>query len=207
MTDIFDKHFRKYDSWYDQNRPVFLSELKAVKKVLPRKGLGLEIGVGSGRFASGLNIGYGIDLSGNLLKIARQRGVKTIRGRAEKLPFKNANFDYAAVLTTICFLKDPLKALREAGRVLKKRGKLIIGLVDRESFLAKFYQKKKSVFYKQANFYSVHEVKSLLAKAGFQQFAVYQTLFNLPGEITFPQKPRKGHGRGGFVVISGRKKG
>ena len=146
MSNIFDKYYKKYDAWYDRNKFAYLSELEAIKKVLPQRGKGLEIGVGTGRFAHALSITTGIDPSKNMIEIARRKGVNVRLGFGERLRFKNATFDYVAIIITICFVKEPNKVLREAKRVLRRNGKIIIGIVDRDSFLGKHYQKKKSLF-------------------------------------------------------------
>jgi len=52
----FEKHAKEYDAWFDENKLVYLSELEAVKSMLPEGGTGIEIGVGTGRFASQLGI-------------------------------------------------------------------------------------------------------------------------------------------------------
>jgi len=80
-----------------------------------------------------------------------------------------------------------------------------LGIVDKDIFLGKFYQEKKSVFYKKTNFFNAKELTKLLKDAGFFRFSYYQTLYNFPGEIKSVQNPQKGFGRGGFVVISGEK--
>lgn len=204
--NIFDKYYKRYDAWYDRNKFAYLSELEAIKKVLPRRGKGLEIGVGTGRFAYALGIITGIDPSKNMIEIARKKGVNVRLGYGEHLPFKNVAFDYVTIIITICFVKDPEKVLKEAYRVLKKKGKIIMGIVDKDSFLGAFYQKKKSVFYKKADFFNIRKITGLLRDTGFSNFSYYQTLYKLPTEIKSVQKPRKGFGQGGFVVISGEKK-
>jgi len=204
MINIFDKFYKKYDAWYERNKFAYLSELEAIKKVLPKKGKGLEIGVGTARFAKPLGIKYGIDPSKKMLEIAKKRGVDVKLGYGEKLPFKNSTFDYIAIIITLCFVKDPVKVLNEARRVLKKNGKIIIGIIDRNSFLGKFYQKKKSIFYKQARFFGVKELTHLLEGVGLKNFSYYQTIFKLPEKINSIEKPKKGFGKGGFVVIAGR---
>ncbi|GAG24740.1 unnamed protein product [marine sediment metagenome] len=45
----FNSHADKYDKWFDRHRPAYLSEVKTVKELLPENGLGIEIGVGTGR--------------------------------------------------------------------------------------------------------------------------------------------------------------
>ena len=207
MKTLFDRYYKKYDAWYDRNKFAYLSELEAIKKALPRRGKGLEIGVGTGRFAHALGIATGIDPSKNMIQIARKRGVDVRQGSGEHLPFKNAVFHYAAIIITICFVKNPEKVLKEARRVLKKNGKIIMGIIDKDSFLGEFYQKKKSVFYQEANFFNIREITDLLKDTGFSKFSYYQTLYKLPAEIKSVQRLRKGFGKGGFVVIAGEKMG
>jgi len=205
MKNIFDRYYQKYDAWYDKYKFAYLSELEAIKKVLPKQGKGLEIGVGTARFAAPLGIKYGIDPSKKCLEIAKKRGVKVHLGSGEKLPFGNSTFDYVAIIITLCFVRNPFKVLSETRRVLKKNGKVIIGIIDKDSFLGKFYRKKKSVFYKQARFFSFREAKRLLKKTGFIKLSYYHTLFRLPEKIGSIEKSKRGSGKGGFVVISGEK--
>jgi SAM-dependent methyltransferase len=205
MKNLFDKYYEKYDFWYDRNKFAYLSEIKALKKAVPAQGRGLEIGVGTGRFASVLGIKNGIDPSLKMINIARKRGIKARLGIGEKVPFQCQVFDYIAIIITLCFVRDPGKVIGEAMRLLKKGGKLIVGIVDKESFLGKYYKRKKSVFYKNARFFSVKEITSLMEKAGFGKFAYCQTLFSLPEKMKRAENPRKGFDRGGFVVISAEK--
>jgi len=205
--NIFDKYYKRYDAWYDRNKFVYLSELKAIRKVLPKKGKGLEIGVGTGRFARALGIKYGIDPSKNMIEIARQRGVNVRLAHGELLPYKNKTFDYVAIIITLCFVKDPCKVLKEAKRVLKKDGKIIIGIIDMESALGKSYRHKRSVFYKQARLFNAKEVADLLNEIGFGRKSYYQTLFKSLDKIKAIEKPKTGFGEGGFVVISAKKDG
>ena len=205
MSSTFDKYYKRYDAWYERNKFAYLSEVEALKEVLPKKGKGLEIGVGTGRFAKPLGIRHGIDPSRKMLEIAKKRGVKVHLGNGEKLYFKNSSFDYVAIIITLCFVKDPLKVLDEARRVLKKNGKIIIAIIDKESFLGKFYQRKKSVFYKQANFFGVREIVGLLKTIGFNRISYYQTIYKLPDKIRSIQRPKEGFGKGGFIVIGAYK--
>ncbi len=206
MMKIFDEHYKKYDAWYDKNKFTYLAEARALKKVLPKKGKGLEIGVGTGRFASALGIEYGADPSKKMLKIAGKRGVKTYMARGERLPFNGKTFDYAAIIVTLSFVKSPEKVLSEAARILKPGGKIIIGMIDRESFLGRHYLDKRGIFYGKANILSVKEAICLLERAGFKRLAFYQTIFRIPEKIKTIHKTIRGTGRGGFAVISAYKK-
>jgi len=205
MKSVFDKYYKKYDVWYEKNKFVYLSELKAIRKVLPKKGMGLEVGVGTGRFAAVLGIKYGVDPSKSMLKIAKERGVNVKLGVGEKLPFMNSSFDYVAIIVTLSFCKDPVKVLKEAKRVLKKDSKIIIGIIDRNSFLGKAYQKKKNIFYREADLFRVKDVEVLLKAMNYKNISCYQTVFKLPNKISSIEEPKKGYGKGGFVVISAEK--
>ncbi len=204
---VFDILPEKYDLWYEKHKFAYLSEVEAIRKVFPEGGKSLEVGVGSGRFASPLNIEYGIDLSLNLLLIAQKRGVKVVLGSAESLPFIGDLFDSVLICVSICFFKNPEKALSECNRVLKKGGNLTVAFVDKESFLGKFYlqKKEKSVFYKDARFFSVLQVVEMLEKSGFKDFNSVQTLFDFPENLKKPDTPLPGYGKGGFVVVSAKK--
>lgn len=205
MSDVFDKYYKRYDTWYDKYKFAYLSELEALRKILPKRGKGLEVGVGTGRFAAPLGIHYGIDPSKNMVKASRERGIDARLGVGENLPFEDSIFNYVVIIATLCFVKDPPKVLRESKRILKEEGKIIIGVIDRDSFLGKFYQKKKSLFYKQAYFLGVRDVTNLLRITGFKRISYYQTLFSFPDKITSVEKPQRGFGKGGFVVISAYK--
>ncbi len=206
MSKVFDVYYKRYDAWYDKNKFAYLSELEALKEVIPEEGKGLEIGVGTGRFAGPLNITIGLDCSKNMLDIAEKRGVNVRWGYAESLPFFENTFDYIAIIITICFVKDPQKMIEESWRVLKDKGKLIIGAIDKNSFLGQYYSKKKNVFYKNANFFNIAELARLLREKGFNGPEYRQTLFDLPDKIQSVQKPRKDFGKGGFVVITSEKR-
>jgi ubiquinone/menaquinone biosynthesis C-methylase UbiE len=201
MNNIFDRYYEKYDAWYDNNVFAYLSEIKALRKVLPKKGAGLEIGVGTGRFAAALGIKYGIDPSEKMLDIAEKRGITVKPGYGEKIPFGDSFFDYAAIIITLCFVNDPAGVLRDSARVLKKNGKIIIAIIDKNSFLGESYREGKRVFYKKARFFSVMEITGLLKRSGFGKITYYQTIFKFPKEMNSVENPIKGFGKGAFAVI------
>ncbi len=206
MSNIFDENYEKYDRWYEKNEYAYQSELKLLRKIIPENKKGLEIGVGTGRFAAPLGIEYGIDLSENMLKIANDRGVKVERASGESVPFKNNAFEYIAIIITLAFVNNPQEVIKEAWRVLNNNGKIIIGIIDSNSFLADFYRKKEGAFYKEAKFIKVNQLTQWLKAAGFYNLIYYQTLFNLPRDMTEIEKPRSGFGQGGFVAVVADKK-
>ena len=203
----FEQHAQQYEDWFEKNRFAYESELKAVKTLLPEGGNGMEIGVGSGRFAAPLGIKTDIEPSAKMREIARKRGIDAVDGVAEALPFDDARFDFLLMVTTICFLNDIEAALKEAHRVLRPDGCLIIGFIDKDSRLGRLYQmsKEKSVFYREATFYSVNELVVLLRRAGFGKFRFTQTIFHQPAEMKGIEAVRDGYGEGSFVAIKAGK--
>jgi ubiquinone/menaquinone biosynthesis C-methylase UbiE len=209
MKSIFEVHHKRYDAWYDRNKFAYLSELEAIKKVLPQTGKGLEIGAGTGRFAVPLGIKLGVEPSSKMASIAKERGVEVFQSKAEKLPFPDSSFDFVLMVTTICFLDNIEAAFKEACRVLKAKGRLILGFVDKTSPLGKLYQENKSqsAFYNIATFYSTDEVLAYLKKTGFSEFTFWQTIFHNLSVIKDIEPVKSGYGKGSFVVINAKKDG
>ena len=203
----FEKYSEKYEDWFERNKFVYESEVQAIKELFPKVKKSIEIGVGSGKFAVPLGIKTGVDPSPRMRKIAEQKGIKIINAVAEELPFENSQFKLVLMVTTICFVDNLNLAFREAYRILKLGGYLIIGFVDKDSSLGKLYQqhKEKSLFYKIATFYSTKEVVYNLSKAGFKKFDFRQTIFHGLNEIKNVELVKEGYGEGSFVVIRARK--
>lgn len=206
-TDPFEEHVDLYERWFEKNHLAYESELRAVASLLPHGGVGIEIGVGTGRFAAPLGIRLGVEPSEPMAAIARQRGIEVIQGVAESLPFAGARFEFALMVVTLCFVDDAPLSIQEAYRVLKDGGWLIVGFIDRQSPLGRRYQNRKveSVFYRDARFYSADEVIGLMQTAGFREFSSVQTLFQDGLQIQTPDPVRPGHGQGSFVVLRGTK--
>ena len=204
---VFEDAAQKYDQWFDENRYAYESELLALKKFVPKAGNGLEIGVGTGRFAVPLGIRVGVEPAKAMAEIAKKRGIEVYEGKAENLPFEDESFDFILMVTTICFLETPQQALKEARRLLIAGGSIIIGMIDDDSFLGTLYEsrKKESLFYKNANFYSVRQVLDWLEDLRFGSIRVCQTIFENPEEIRAVEPVKDGYGKGGFVVIDAEK--
>jgi ubiquinone/menaquinone biosynthesis C-methylase UbiE len=204
-TEPFEKHSDRYDAWFEKNCDVYHAEIEAIRQMMPSpEARGLEVGVGSGKFAVPLGIKIGVEPAESMAAKAEKLGIHVFRDVAEELPFSDAEFDFVLMVTTICFVEDILQSFREAFRVLKPRGCIIVGFVDKESELGKQYldRRDSSAFYKEAIFFSSREVRAYLADAGFRDLTFRQAL--IPGE---PQGMiRDGFGKGAFVVIKGVKK-
>lgn len=204
----FDEYSSEYDDWYDKYVHAYQSELEAIRSILPPFDKGIEIGVGSGRFAAPLRIRQGLEPSRKMASLAAKRGIKVTVGVAEKLPFESDNFDLVLMVTVICFLDDVAQAFREAHRILKWGGHIVVGFIDRDSPLGQIYHKSKSEspFFRFANFYSANEVSNFLKAAGFINQEFCQTIFKGPEEIDQTENVEDGHGQGLFAVVKAKKK-
>ena len=206
----FDSHVREYEAWYEEYREVYESEIYAIREQLaklPENIRGIEVGVGTGRFSKPLGIKEGIEPSEAMAEKARKRGIEIMPGMAEQLPYADLQFDFV-LFVTICHFRSLKAAVDEAYRVLKPKGALIIGFLDKEQLIARDYilRRERSAFYANANFYSVNQVASLVSKTGFKELEYNQTLFGSLDDIKEVQLPKPGFGEGSFVVLKATKK-
>jgi len=209
---VFNLYAEDYDRWFDtpEGKVLFRMEVEAVR-LLSRdiEKPSLEIGVGTGRFAKELGIDAGIDPSLKSLGIAKKRGIKVEKAKGEKLPFKDKSFGAVFILFTLCFVEDPVMVLSDAKRVLKTGGRLIVGIINRESPWGQLYLKKKAEghpIYRYATFYNVYEIVKMIEEAGMAVEAYSSTLCQPPSEIPYEESVHNELiENAGFVCILARK--
>jgi ubiquinone/menaquinone biosynthesis C-methylase UbiE len=211
-SEIFELYAEDYDRWFDtpEGKVLFKMEVEAVRLLM--KGLRkpfLEIGVGTGRFAKDLGIDSGIDPSLKSLEIAKKHGIKVEKAKGEKMPFKDKSFGTVFILFTLCFVENPKMVLLEVKRVLKIGGRLIVGIINRESPWGQLYLKKKAEghpIYRYATFYSVYDIVKMIEETGMAVEAYSSTLCKPPSEIPYKEPARnKLIKNAGFVCILARK--
>lgn len=207
---VFNRLAGEYDRWFVENDRAYRSELEAVRRLMPAGGEGIEIGVGTGRFAAPLSIRVGVEPAHEMAEIARSRGIEVHECVAEDLPFGNECFDFALMVTLLCFVDDPRAVLREAWRVLRKGGRIVLGIIDADSPLGRRYEEKKasSDFYKLARFRTAKSVAHDLVGVGFGGIQSCQTVFERPAgpDAGSDHDPvMDGYGAGLFVVLKGEK--
>lgn len=195
IDEPFESYATQYDAWYDSERGKILyeNEKRCLKNLIKDcNGKVLEVGVGTGRFAVLAQDVFGVDIAESPLRIAKSRGIRVIKAKAEELPFRENTFSCVMLIVTICFVDNPCSVLEEARRILKEDGKIIIGAVFLDSPWGKFYEQKKKeghIFYKLANFYSFEDFKKIVNSAGLRIKKVLGTLKNSPFEEPFPEEP------------------
>lgn len=200
----FETRAREYDTWYDKFPNVFRSEILAIRAVLPPAGGWVEIGVGTGRFATELGIPMGVDPSEGMAALARRRGIHVVQGSAEALPIDSKSVDAVFFITTLCFVQDLQLALAQAFRILRPGGRCVVGLLPLDSPLGQLTlaHADKDVFFRHAHLRTRSEVFQALENAGFATQQKMQTLFGPPENFEVDvQSPIAGCDDGSFVAI------
>ena len=229
----FDEHATKYDSWFMENTHVLGSEVLLVRAALGEPGETLSVGCGSGLFESilardhGITIRHGVEPAEGMAAIARERGLEVEIGPAEELPHEDASFDTVLMNGTPAYLTDLVAALREAHRVLKPGGHVVVADVPASSGYGMLYQLASEVgtwdearlqkiapatpypveFVKSAQWRTTEEVTAALREVGFDDLDYQQTLTTHPRfSNDAVEEPSPGFERGGYVAVRARKK-
>jgi phosphatidylethanolamine/phosphatidyl-N-methylethanolamine N-methyltransferase len=133
---------RVYDAWaklYDHTfgRLVHRRQHRAIREIRPQPGDRiLDLGVGTGisltRYPGDVTV-VGMDLSAGMLEQAadkkRQRGLDHVhlcRGNALEPPFADRCFDHVIISHTISVVSEPNRLLREAKRLVKPDGRIVV---------------------------------------------------------------------------------
>ena len=151
----FSRYADDYDRWFDQHRDVYAEQIDLLRRYLPPDtGEMLETGTGSGRFASRLGIQHGLDPSFRLVAMAKERGLETVIGAGEFLPYRDRTFDGILMMTVICFMDDIARSFEEAFRVLRPGGILVVAFLEKGGGIARWEEGSDGQFFQYARFFS-----------------------------------------------------
>jgi ubiquinone/menaquinone biosynthesis C-methylase UbiE len=135
-------YFRAHAAEWDRIRKLHVAD-EAVEEAIraaladkPFRSL-LDLGTGTGRmlemFGTNIERGLGLDLSLDMLLLARDRleraGLRNCsvrQGDIYDLPLANDSFDVVILHQVLHFLDDGARAIREAARVLRPGGRLLV---------------------------------------------------------------------------------
>ena len=156
----------------DQNQTE--KQLQFLKNHLKPDGYVLDLACGTGRHLIPLSQqGYsmvGLDVSANLLKIAKQRcqRYQVVRGDMRFLPFKPQAFAAAVSMdTSFGYLPseaDDRVSLAEVQRVLLQQGVFVIDVFNREELTLKYKEKNHSSKWKEYPSFFLQQKRTISPK-------------------------------------------
>jgi len=125
----------------------------------------LNVGCGFGRELVHLpHWAIGLDVDGEILHLAKRvSGKQVIRADAHHLPFRDGIFDGLAMAEVIEHLGHPMMALREASRVMKGGGKMVLQTPNRLVTLGVIISKN----YGHIHEFKPSELRDYVTNAGF----------------------------------------
>ncbi|HVM78184.1 MAG TPA: metalloregulator ArsR/SmtB family transcription factor [Stellaceae bacterium] len=182
-------YFRANAERWGRIRSLYVAEREveaALTALLPAEGIAdfLDVGTGTGRmlelFGPRVEHAVGVDLSREMLAVARANleraglGNCSLRqGDMYQLPLASESFDATVFHQVLHYAEDPARAIREAGRVLRPGGRLVI--VD---FAPHEVESLRTEHAHRRLGFADEEVVQWLEEAGFDP----GTIAHLPGE-------------------------
>ena len=178
IAKVFDKVASKYEQVVN---PYTVGRRKRIL-VSWAKGKCLEIGAGSGELSlsllkKGLTV-VACDISPKMVKEIKKKGVEAYLADAKKLPFPDKSFDSLIASELVYYLDHPEKFIKEAYRVLRPEGRLLISSAS-ASLTTNIYNRVRSLLRSLGfgrmyfddpvtNFPSVSKLRALLKKGKFK---------------------------------------
>ena len=197
-TQRAQDYFQTVAKSWDSIRSLYVAQQKVEDKL--REIIGdepvselLDIGTGTGRILEILSPqvkhGVGVDLSSGMLAVARSNierhgfsHVQVRKGDMYRLPIEDSSIDLAVVHMVLHYSHEPLEVIREAARVLRPRGRLI--LVD---FAAHCEEKLRDEFNHHRLGFSDDEVRHWFEHCGLEIDVDTEQLVGSPLTVKFWQ--------------------
>jgi ubiquinone/menaquinone biosynthesis C-methylase UbiE len=145
----FLRDYSRQAQTYDRTRaasPSVLGPLRAAlegEKTQPPGRLA-DVGGGTGNYAAalrdeGLFDPVVADRSPEMLARAAEKGLECVQADAQALPFADASFDTAMLVSMLHHVEEPAAALAEARRILRPGGRLAVVAFTREDLASLWF--------------------------------------------------------------------
>ncbi len=202
VAATFDRLAADYDSWHQTPLGARSSalEMEAVLRLAdPRHGeTALDVSCGTGNYAialaeKGVKVAA-LDSSEKMLEIARSKAARRKLsidfrlGTAEDLPFAGDSFDLLTAVLMLEFTRSPREVIREMLRVVKPRGRLVIGALGKYNLWAATRRLKSLLgpsMWRSAAFFSRRELTALLASTGAHSLRWKSAIYFPPVDSTW----------------------
>jgi ubiquinone/menaquinone biosynthesis C-methylase UbiE len=191
LLKVFKDESTSYDEWYSKplGAHVLYSELNALEVFLPKEGIGIDLGAGTGIFSEKLSTPdrdvVSLDPSPDMLEKAVKRDMPSIIGLGENLPIRDNCMDFVYMVTVLEFLSKPFKTLESVNLTLKRDAPLVILFINKDSAWGEYYEKladEGHPIFAHAHFYSLDDMRNLLNQSGYQLENSKGTLTIMPEE-------------------------
>jgi ubiquinone/menaquinone biosynthesis C-methylase UbiE len=125
---VYDETAINYDlrSGNPYTERVRIAEARFIER--HAQGRVLDVGCGTGYHLRALENVLGVDVSEEMVKLARKSGREVQKADIEKLPFREGEFDTVLCMYSVLNVCDWRKAIREMGRVVRKGGSVIVSV-------------------------------------------------------------------------------
>ena len=163
-----NKHFRFFAPYYDKiiknNDNIEFTKYAE----LPYAGRILEIGGGTGRILSEINDlvdqVVNVDLTIEMLNIAREKGIASICSLGEQLPFEDKSFGRILIIDSIHHINHQEMVISEAMRVMADDGLALIVEPTYHKFSGFLVRVFEKVLFMQSNFLKDEALKKMIQK-------------------------------------------
>ena len=222
---IFDHYYEGYEDWYKTKTGLFVDTvetLAAFSLLNPQSGQKiLDLGCGTGIFslklaALGCTV-TGVDISANMLSIAREKTGRNDTGDIDffemdgnHLLFADNTFDAVLSMAAFEFINTPQQVFSEMLRVVKPGGVIVIGTIQKGGAWAKLYssQAMSGSAYEYAVFKDLDDLKNLGPAESIHEL---ECLFSPPGlseseyDLQHEEHLKTEGAIGGFVCVKYQK--
>jgi len=203
MRSSIKKHFdtiaESYDYYKNKNKYYYDNLKLLVKNIIvsPEDRRILECGCGTGNILDYLNPqeGIGIDISEKMIRLATEKhkekqNLTFLQSDIENETIKyNGNLDFVLMIDILEHLKDPISALRNIKKIMRKGTELLIITANRKWRLFVYILDKLRVKIPEGDvhWFLLPEVENLLKVEGFMVLKSGYRLL-IPSKIPFSDK-------------------
>ena len=139
----YQDHFSR-SGWKELAKAILHCRVGTLDPKFPAPGRLLDLGCGSGWFLSGMRDKgwetYGVEISSAAAELSRkQAGLNVFSGTIQQAQFPPEFFDYIRSNHSFEHISSPVNTLQEIHRVLRPKGKLLIGVPNIDSLNARLF--------------------------------------------------------------------